>query len=259
MNAKSEYLNRAALLLDIVATAPAGLTLTQLSSISGLPTATTHRIVNSLVEVEYLEGSGKRNTVFMLGGRLRRLFQNLMSPEILKITAKPLLKRLADRFEEVAFLGRLVGHEVELVTAVLPDYSSNALIHPGNTFPLNTSSITRAIIAHQPDEEWEQILDEIGPQLKQYRPTTVVDIDDMRKQLLQVREQGYAISDDDLGDGIYAFSMPVCIDGAGVFLGIGVVGLKSRMMRFSVDEFQEEVSGVTKGFASSFRDAMISL
>ncbi|SIT39295.1 putative transcriptional regulator [Paraburkholderia piptadeniae] len=219
-------LERVAMILEAINRSDQGLTLVEISSQTEMPMPSAHRLVNNMLDAGFLVGQRGRSR-YRIGPRLIRIFQSSLSLETLQALAEPTLQRIADRFGQVAYLVRLVQDSIQLAVTVLPSSPSRNLIYPGNVFPLNATASAKALLAFQSEAVIDQQLQ--GP-LEKYRPNTIVDPEKLRAKLADVREQGYAISDDEFDPGVYSICCPVLIGSAGALYGVGIVALKERLL-----------------------------
>lgn len=225
-------LERSVLILESIAVSEDGLALSEIAARLDLPVPTAHRLTRNLLRVGFLEGEGGRSR-YRLGARLLRLAHAGLSDESIRIAVTGLLQGVADQFDETAYMVRLQGGELKLLTAVFPSLTARMVIHPGDHFPVNSTAAGKAIMAFQPEAIAERSIE--GPHEK-YRPGTITDPIKIRKELARVREEGYAVSDDEFDAGVFAIACPVRVGGAGVLYSVGVVGLRERfLMRYERD------------------------
>ena len=104
---------RYALILETVAASSAGLSLTEIMRGTGLSSGTTHRLLNTLLDVFYLTDQGGRK-IYRIGPRLIRLFHLAQSPTSVSLLVQPVLQGLVARFGETAFVAKLSGDQVEI-------------------------------------------------------------------------------------------------------------------------------------------------
>lgn len=248
----SSKLERVALILESVASAPDGLTLNEIAACLDLPVPTVHRLTGNLLRLGYLEGARGRSR-YHLGMRLLRLAHSGLPTESIRVAVAGVLQELADQFDETAYMVRLHGYELKLFTHVFPSLTLRTVIHPGDHFPVNATSSGKAIIAFQHDAIAERAID--GPHEK-YRPGTLTDSRKIRLELAHVREHGYAVSDDEYDAGVYAVACPVHVGGAGVLYSVGVVGLRERFLtKYELDD----IVAALKGAADKLSQVLLAM
>lgn len=221
-------LARYALILETVAASSLNLSLTEIMRGTGLSSATTHRLVNALLDVGYLTDLGGRKT-YRIGPRLIRLFHLAQSPTTVSLLVQPVLQGLVARFGETAFVAKLSGDQVESVASAVPENYSQSHVQPGRVMPINAAASAKAIFAFQPEPV---IAKALAAPLHKFTDRTIIDPARLRQNLGEVRAQGYAICADELDPGVLSYACPIHLTGAGVLYSIGIVALSRRLMAF---------------------------
>ncbi len=232
MSESAGILGRYARVLDSVAAAPDGMTLTELIAATGLPRGTLHRLLAALQEVGYVARRDGRK-VYVLGPRLLRLLHLGAPAAAVSALARPMLQDLSERFGETAYLARLAGTHVESAAMVLPDTGGQTFVQPGRVMPVHASSSGKAIFAFQDPALLDRVLAE--PR-QRFTANTVTDEAAVRADLARVQRQGYAICINELDPGVASYACPVRVEGADVVYAVGMVGLEERIRRFAATE-----------------------
>ena len=218
-------LSRYARILDAVACAPEGLSLTEITQATDLSTSTAHRLINVLLTVGYIERQGSRK-VYVLGPRLLRFLHLGITPVTLSSLARPILEELVSRFSESAHLAKLMGRSVETALVQVPTYERQSHVHPGRVMPVNAAAAAKAIFAFQDDTLLAEVLS--APMTKYTEHTRVAEAD-VRADLAEVRRRGFAVCVDELDPGVVGYACPVHLKQVGVIYSVGMVGLSQRM------------------------------
>jgi DNA-binding IclR family transcriptional regulator len=218
---------RYALILETVAASSHGLSLTEIMRGTGLSSGTTHRLLNTLLDVSYLTDHGGRKT-YRIGPRLNRLFHLAQSPTSVSLLVQPILQTLVARFGETAFVAKLSGEQVESVASAVPETYSQSHVQPGRVMPINAAASAKAIFAFQPESVIAKAL--ATPQ-HPFTERTITDPAKLRENLEEVRAKGYAMCADELDPGVLSYACPIHLSGAVVY-SIGIVALSPRLMAF---------------------------
>jgi DNA-binding IclR family transcriptional regulator len=221
----SNPLSRAASVVDVIASSGGGLTLNVIAQLLRLPQSTTHRQLQSLISVGYVQIDLATKT-YDLGDRLRRLLQMSLGTASLKDIARPILMDLAEDLLMTPYLVRYGAGAITLLDFVLPQKGSRTLVHPGFEFPFHASAVGKAIYAFLRESEVEAAI--VGG-LPRYLANTIVDPERLRRELAKVRLRGYATNNQELDPGVLAFAAPIRLGKLGVGAALGVVGLKDRL------------------------------
>lgn len=116
----------------------------------------------------------------------------------LRALARPALLRLNTATDESV---RMWGREGRAVVAIDSVESARTVRYvgppPGTTLPLHASAAGKAVLAALPDDEADAIL---GSPLDAWTRSTIVDADELRRQLHDVRDRGYAVTRNEARD-----------------------------------------------------------
>jgi DNA-binding IclR family transcriptional regulator len=225
-------LGRYAYILDTLAAAPEGLTLTEIMQTTGLPRGTVHRLLGALLEVGYIEPVEGRK-VYVLGSRLLHMLHLGTPAELVDRLVGPILDRLVAQFRETAFLAKLEGREVRSVAMTLPPSGGQSYVQPGREMPAHAAASAKAIFAFQDEAVVTEVL---AQPLEKFTNKAITDPAAVRAELENARRDGYAVCDEELDPGIYSIACPVHLEDLGVIYSIGLVGLTERLHRFPANE-----------------------
>lgn len=245
MSQDKGVLSRYALVLEALATSPAGLTFSEIMRSTRLPRGTVHRLIGALRDVGYIEPIDGRK-VYRLGARLTRMLYLGTSAEVIRNLAQPILEGLASRYDETAFLAKLTGHEVISVAAVLPSSQGQSCVQPGRVMPVHATASGKAIIAYQDEST---VTEAIGTKPETFTHKTQVDVKEIREELKGVVQQGYAICDEELDPNIFSYACPVLLEDASVIYSIGLVGISERLHKFPAQEIIADLKSAAQEMA----------
>jgi IclR family acetate operon transcriptional repressor len=218
-------LSRAARIVDAVAVSRNGLSQQQIGNIVGLAPSTTYRLVRSLLAIGYIAFNSDRKT-YQLGRRITRLFQMRLGAETIQPLVEPILRELVQEFDQVCYLTQLRDEEVRLVAFSMPENANRALIYPGETSLIHAMATGKATFAFQDSDLIERHL---ARPLAKLQANTKTDPADIRRELALVRRQGYAVTDSEFEEGVFAVSCPVNDPETGVVFALGMAGFKSQL------------------------------
>lgn len=170
----------------------------------GMPIATAHRQVTTLVAEGYLTPSGRGRHV--AGARLLGLLHRLDEKQIVANVAAPLLHRLATRVRSVVQLGTF---ENDMVTyRIKTGRGANDLFtRVDMQLEAYCSGIGKVLLAHLAQHEREAYL--AGGPFVALTDRTIVDPDLLRQELNAVFDQGYAIDDEEIAPGLRCMAVPL--------------------------------------------------
>lgn len=175
-----------------------------LARATGMPIATAHRQVTTLVGEGYLApGAGGGHVA---GPRLLGLLHRLDEKQIVTNVAAPILHRLAIELGLVVQLGTF---ENEMVTYRIKtgEAAGGLFTRVGMQLEAYCSGMGKVLLAHLPDPERRAYL-ATGP----FVPLTwrtIVDPDRLAAELACVREDGFARDDEEIAEGLRCLAAPI--------------------------------------------------
>ena len=169
-----------------------------------LARATARRFLHTLVTVGY---AGTDGAEFWLTPRVLELGYSYLSGLGLPAIAQPRLEELSRHIGESSSLSVLDGHDVVYVNRVPVRRIMTVSITIGTRFPAYATSMGRVILAGLPADELDAYLAAV--ELEAFTPSTLVDAPSLRAELERIREQGFAIVDQELEPGLRSLAAPV--------------------------------------------------
>ncbi|ATW05266.1 IclR family transcriptional regulator [Sphingorhabdus sp. YGSMI21] len=183
----------------------------------GMPLATAHRQVTTLVSEGYLTPSGKGR--HQAGSRLLGLLHRLNEKQVVANVAASALHELATRVRSVVQLGTL---ENDMVTYRIKSGrgAGDLFTRVGMQMEAYCSGIGKALLAHLPDTERDAYL-AAGPFVA-LTDRTITDPAILRQEMEGIREQGYALDDGEIADGLRCLAVPIHKGDGSVLAAISV-------------------------------------
>lgn len=205
--------------------------LSELSDYVNLNRATTHRLLAALES----EGLIQRTAAgqYRLGAELIGLGGCAMRANELRNAARAELEALARETGETAILEILAKRHTLIIDEVSNRDPLGLSQDIGARLPLHATSTGKLLLAHRTPAEIEEHLQ--GP-LTALTPYTITDAAQLRAQLMEIVERGYAVADGELDIGFVAVAAPVYSAGSAVVAAISVGGPSLRMTRARLPE-----------------------
>ncbi|UOM33301.1 IclR family transcriptional regulator [Acuticoccus sp. I52.16.1] len=210
--------------LERLAEAPDGMVLVELATELDLPGATTHRLVNTLVEAG-LVARARTEKHYVLGPRARRFGLSTLSTQTLEERVGDILDALSHELEQTIFIVRLVKHQVHTVAVREPAAPTQAIVNPGRTMPLHAAATGKAVLAFQSARFIEDVL---ARPMTPYTGDTKTTADAVRAELATVRAEHFAVCDNEFDAGVLSYAVPLLSPDGTVLFALGTCGLKSR-------------------------------
>jgi IclR family pca regulon transcriptional regulator len=201
-----------------------GRTIVEISNSTGLSRAAIRRILLTLEVLGYVERSRQ---VCRLRTQVLRLGFSFLSSSSVVEAARPVLERITEQLHESSSMSMLDGGEIVYVARSAASRILAAGLSVGSRLPAYCTSMGRVLLATLPDDRLETYLRELKP--RAYTAKTITRIPQLKKALLQVRRDGYAIVDEELEAGLRSIAVPVSTRSNQVVAAINVGTHTSRV------------------------------
>ncbi len=217
--ARTEVLEKAVALLELLADYPAGLPLALVAAKSGLPKTSAHRLLLSWVGLGYI--TRHANGDFALGLRAVELSRRVARRSRPVEICHGLLRQLQQQTGESVYLGYYRAGAVVLVDAVECTRPVRVVVDLGEQCHLHASAQGLAVAAFLDPAYLRDRLRATG--LKALTSRTNTDWQILEQRLASCRGDGYAVNDGETVEGAFCLGAPVFSGLGGPVLGsVGV-------------------------------------
>ncbi len=226
-----QTIERVSAIFDAMARSSHGISLKELSSNVGLPKGTTHRLLTSLAYFGYVRQAAE-NKNYYLGFKLVELGNRLLDHLDLRVQARPFLISLCKKTKETVHLVILDQNEALYVDKVVPDEKPTGLqmvSRVGLRVPAHCSSVGKVFLAQLSELELETLVS--GKGLEKRTENTITDPEKLKLHLKVIRQQGYAIDDEENEKGIRCVGAPIFNQQGQVIAAISISGPTIRMSK----------------------------
>lgn len=174
--------------------------LQDLSSKLGLNKSTVHRILNSLICMDYV-WQDPETLKYNLSFKICRLSTQILSHNSMIDVARPYLRQLADQSGETVHLVQVDGINAVYIDKVESAHNTVRLVSMiGKNIPLYCSGVGKAILAEMPDEKIQEIWEKSD--IKKMTEYTVTDYHEFRHLIADARKNGYALDNEENEPGV---------------------------------------------------------
>ena len=176
---------------------------TELAAELNITKSSVHRILITLLEHGFAKQ--QKNRKYVLGPRVLQLANTYACEMPLLHLAEPVLRDLARRMNKVCHLAKLCSGEVYYLRSFPPCNSFHFI--PAVSRPLHSTALGKVLLAHLKTTEQDRVIEEI--ELSPFTPRTITDRDELRNQLCQVAQQGYALDRGELRANFSCVAAPL--------------------------------------------------
>ena len=114
--------------------------------------------------------------------------------------------------------------------------------------PVYCTAMGKALTAYLPADEKEHVLSSI--RFERFTPHTLTRLPQLRKELENVRQRGYALDDEEATLGARCVSAPILGDGGKVAAAISVAGPTTRIARDKIPAIAREVVAAARSIST---------
>ncbi|QBE61646.1 IclR family transcriptional regulator domain-containing protein [Pseudoduganella lutea] len=180
------------------------LTIAQISQKTGIPRAAVSRCLYTLKQLGYADSDVNN---YSLRPKVLTLGYSYLSSTPLTVSAQPYLNQISRTLNESCSLAVLDDNEVLYVARSATSRVMSVALNTGSRLPAYCTSLGRVMLAHLPEADLQAYLDKV--RLKPLTEHTITTQKGLRAALVQVREQGYAINNEELEVGLRSIAVPV--------------------------------------------------
>jgi len=218
--AEIQSLARGLKILELLGQVQDGVSITELAACLGVDKASASRLVATLARYGYAE-KDEQTRRYHLGPQVVSLSRSVLARLPLREAAKPFLCQLMESTGECAHLAVPAQGKVLYIDQVESPATLRVNAQVGTLNPLHCTALGKALLAFGDLE--------LPPTLESFTLHTLTDPGRLRKNLEQVRTQGYAVDDEEFDIGVRCIAVPV-FDFRGKVVGsIGISGPATRV------------------------------
>ena len=211
-----QALDRAFLILDVIADAGGEAKLTEIAGIAGLNISTCHHLISTLHNWGYV-ARGANSRSYVLGSRILHLSAACLRQVDLPRRARSLIDRLNDQTREAVQLA--IMQDTNLVNVLHREARHAVRVDAGlggNSNAAHATATGKAILAWLPPTELDRIVTDKG--LTAFTPHTITDIEKLKEDLRLTRRNGFAIDREEFQLGVICLGAAIR-DHAGAVVG----------------------------------------
>ena len=212
-------------ILQAFTTHGSALTASEVAGAAGLNTATAHRFLLTLEEIGAVRRAGDHR--FRLGVAVANLARGVEHDDLIGDLCHPHVRALADTFRESASAAVLRDGAIAYVAQAAAPRSLQIGFSPDATVPVHCSAVGKVLLAGRPALEREEFL--AGLDLVAHTSHTITRLAELRRELARTDEQGFAVDDQEMEEGLRCIAVPIRGDDRTVVAALSISGPVSRM------------------------------
>lgn len=221
---------------------------TEIAEDLGVNKSTVSRLMETLKAHDMVQVDAATKK-YRLGFRILYLGEGVKRNINVIAIARPFLSQLCEELNESVHLCTFSNDTVYVVDQVRSKQVYNLSANVGMAESLHGSSVGKCILAFKPLSTVERLLKEHP--LTAFTPNTTTDINKLMKQLAAIRNQGYAMDDEEITLGVRCIAAPVYNYRGNVNYSLGVSGPTSNITPSTIDRYISALLSISNQISSA--------
>jgi DNA-binding IclR family transcriptional regulator len=209
--------------LELLASRPDGMTVTEISKRLRLPISSSHNLLQRMVAAEVANITDDLH--YSIGPRAVRLGIRIVDGLEIRSVARQHLQDLARTTGDDVYLALRLGRRVTYVDRLPGSRPVRVDIRLGQSLYLHATSVGKLFAAHG-DQLRRRMFDEPRPALTEH---TLTERGALEQELERIREQGFAVSREEAILGIVGLAVPIRDAYGTVVAAIHISALKGQI------------------------------
>lgn len=242
---------RALQLIEVFARSRGPFSITELSGILELAPSTVHRLVQTLTSLGYVV-QYQESKRYGVGRGIALINRAMLLKYEFARFAQPHLEALVKATGETANLAALYGTSMIYLNQV----ESPAMVRVSNPIgtlvPLHCTAVGKVFLADFNKSMLEDVFTHAG--LEGFTPKTLTSPKALQKELSRVRNQGYALDDEEFAQGVRCIAVGVRGSSGAVVTAFSLSGPSSRVTDERISQLAAAVAQAAERFERQMRE-----
>ena len=220
---------------------------TDLAKLLGTSKNRIHRHLKTLVDMGYVVRDADTQR-YAVGIRLVQLGSAVANQYDLLSVSRPIMQRLRDHLSLTVVLSKVVAHQLYAIERIYGTSDITVGVVIGSPLGLHSSAQGKIVLAFGAPHLLESV---VKSRLDRRTSNTIVDPEQLRREIAIVRKQGWATAPGETMTGLNAVAVPI-FDGAGQLFGtLALLGLADEMPSKPSPRHLAALSAATGDIASA--------
>ena len=193
-------------ILQMIADAPSGLGVSELSKRLNMGKSTVHGITMGLEALGVLVRDPIQKK-YNLGYTLLELSRRAYARIELRDFVRGPMERLMEKVGETLFLGIMNGDHVTILDVVESRHEMKITSPPGTRLPLLAGATGKVFLSQVEEKKAKEIIQKMG--LVRFTSKSILDQKKFLKEVEETKKKGYAIDDEEYMLGVRAIAAPI--------------------------------------------------
>ena len=231
---KNQSLRKALQILEGMTKIPTPARLQDIARSLKMPQSTLLRFLNTFVDFGYV-GQDQDTSCYYLTLKLAEIGSRVKDNFPFQNSLAKYVKQVARQFNESASL--CIEHDMQMVYVVTQDSPSRmlqTLNHIGHIAPMHATGVGKVHLLNYSEAQFEELEKKYG--LPKLTGHTITSMDSLKKEIDQIRKQGYALDNEECEEGVRCIAVPVLNFSGLVVAGISLSAPVTRLDKERTEE-----------------------
>lgn len=202
---KAPAIDSSIMILDLLASSPHSLTLSEICEGTLIPAASVHRIIHAMLDHQLITIDPSRKKSYCVGSKVFQIASTIYNKQSLIPLFYPIAEILKNEIHKVIFLSVPIGNQVVVVSKI--EYSATNVydVYIGQTLPLYLTAAGKAILSmRSKDIQNTYLSNEI-----KFNPSIIVNLEMIHEELARAKRLGYATMNGEVAAQISCIAAPI--------------------------------------------------
>ncbi len=218
-------------------------TLSDLSRETGIPTATTHRILTTLSNRGYVSFDDERQE-WMIGIEAYRTGASYLKRSSVVELGRPIMRKLMQETGETANMAMPDGADVVFVSQIETSNPIRAFFPPGSRTPMYASGTGKALLAAMRPRVLDKALS--ATTFEAFTERTHAKVETLLRDLDAIRERGWSYDEEERYSGMSCIGAAIYNEQNEPCAGVSVSGPTARFRSSATNRVGELVATAAK-------------
>lgn len=234
--------------MEELAKSEEGLGVTEISNKLNYGVSATYHLLNTLKQCNIIE-QDRKTKKYRIGFALFRISGMAKRQNVLANLAQPYLDKLRELVGETSNLVILDGSDIVYIAQSESTKLLKMFTQLGAKVPLYCTGGGKVLLTHQPKKIRDLILSKTN--FQKYTKNTRSNAKDLIKELESIKEQGYAIDNEEREEGVTCIAAPIFDCYGEAIASISISGPTYRLKEKGIDSIIKNVMDTAKELSFS--------
>lgn len=226
------------------------LTLKEITDLVSYPKPTVFRLLNTLASLGYIEQNYDTQT-YTLSSKFFAFTDGTTRGSEIITSAQPYMEELRKEFGETVNLARLVDNNPVFINILESVQLFRICDSIGDKAAFHSTAAGKSILAFMPDDKRNEILTNYT--FVRYTKKTISNMDELEEELDKIRNNGYALDDEEGHEGVICIGAPILNKDHHSFAALSISIPKVRANKTMLNKLEKKLPQVTQEISSQLR------